>query len=90
MSRATDAAFDALHALLADSMTDELRRNWERSRLPKDDENYEPLSPKLLGVIRAFLKDNGVDSPATSKRFDGLIGQLRDMDPDELANSRPI
>lgn len=100
MNRATDDAFNVLHAILADSMTDELRRNWERAKKPRmiPDENgelklnpeWEPLSPKLLGVIRAFLKDNGVDSPATSKRFDGLIGQLRDMDPDELANSRPI
>ena len=101
MSRATDEAFDLLHAILADSMTDELRRNWERAKKPRtipDGENgelklnpeWEPLSPKLLGVIRAFLKDNGVDSPATSKRFDGLVSQLRDMDPDELANTRPI
>jgi hypothetical protein len=102
MSRATDQAFDALHALLIDSMADELRRNWERAKKPRmiPDPNdatklvlnpeWEPLSPKLLGVIRAALKDNGIDTPATSKRFDSLLGQLKDMDPDEMANLRPI
>lgn len=80
MSRATDSALDALHALAAESMTDELRRNLERAKLPKDDPNYEPLSPKLLGVIRAFLKDNGIDIPESSPRFNNLTDQLRNLD----------
>jgi hypothetical protein len=95
MSRATDAAFDALHALLADSMTEELRRDLERARAPRmipDPDNegklmanpeWAPLSPKLLAVIRAFLKDNGIDTPASSRRFDGLVNELRDLDLDD-------
>lgn len=97
MSRATDAAFDALHALMAGSMTEELERGINRARQPKliadpDDAErqipnpaYEPLSPKLLGVIRAFLKDNGIDAPAHSPRLNNLADQLRDMDLDEEA-----
>jgi hypothetical protein len=98
LSRATDAVFDALHALLASGMTEELERDLERARLPRmipDPDNagklmanpeWAPLSPKLLAVIRAFLKDNGIDSPAISKRFDGLVGQLRDLDLDDVAS----
>jgi hypothetical protein len=101
MSRATDAAFDALHALLADSMTEELERDLEAARKPRmipdpDDSKklitnpeWQPLSPKLMAVIRAFLKDNGIDTPATSKRFDGLTSQLRDLDLDDVAAQRP-
>jgi hypothetical protein len=89
MSRASDAALDALHALMAESMTDELRRGIERARLPKSHDDYEPLSPKLLAVIRAFLKDNGIDAPAASERFSGLASQLADLDLDEAAMQRP-
>ena len=100
MSRATDAALDALHALLAESMTEELERAIERARLPvmiPDPDNegkrirnpeYEPLSPKLLAVIRATLKDNGIDIPSTSKRFNPLVDQLRDLDLDDAAAER--
>lgn len=94
MARATDDLLDGLHGLMAESMSDELRRGLERARLPKrivdpDDPtgrktipnpDYEPLSPKLLGVIRAFLKDNGIDAPAASQRFSPLVEQLRDME----------
>jgi hypothetical protein len=83
MSRATDAAFDELHALLVDGMTDELRENIRRSKLPKCDEEYEPLNTRLLATIRATLKDNGIDTPAASRRFDGLTQQLRDLDLDD-------
>lgn len=92
--KASTDAMDLLHGLMAASMTDELRRGLERAKNPpricKDGElvanpDYEPLSPKLLGVIRAFLKDNGIDSPASSPRFNGLVDKLRDMNPDELA-----
>lgn len=78
-------------------MTEELGRDLERARQPRmildpDDPEqkrmivnpeWAPLSSKLLGVIRAFLKDNGIDSPSASKRFDGLVGQLRDLDLDD-------
>lgn len=99
MARATNDAADALHGLMAEAQAEELKRNLERSRLPKripDPEDptgkktipnpdYEPLSPKLLGVIRAWLKDNGIDAPASSPRFSSLTDQLRTMTVDEDA-----
>lgn len=93
--RATDAALDALHALMASAQAEELTRALERARLPKrlpDPEDprktipnpeYAELSPKLLGVIRAFLKDNGIDAPTTSERFSPLVEQLRGLNVDE-------
>lgn len=96
-NRATDASLDALHALLADAQAEELRRSLDRARKPKTlrDEDgklipnpeFEPLSPKLLGVIRAFLKDNGIDAPAASPRFNDLVDQLRDLPIDEMASA---
>lgn len=98
--KATTDAMDFLHGLMADSMTDELRRAWERAKAPKlitvgegkekrtiVNPEYEPLSPKLLGVIRAFLKDNGIDAPASAPRFNALVDKLRDLDPEELGQS---
>jgi hypothetical protein len=82
---------------MAEAQAEELHRALERSRLPKripdpdptkrgtiPNPDYEPLSPKLLGVIRAFLKDNGIDAPASSPRFSGLVDQLRDLRVDEM------
>lgn len=86
---------------MAESMTEELERGLKRARQPKliaDPEDatkqipnpaYEPLSPKLMGVIRAFLKDNGIDAPAHAPRFNALTDKLRDMDLDEEASRLP-
>lgn len=94
LSRATDRVLDELHGLLAASQAEELQRNLERSRLPRTipgedgkpvpNPDYEPLSPKLLAVIRAFLKDNGIDAPASAPRFDGLIRELQTINVDDL------
>jgi hypothetical protein len=97
MSRASNEALDALHGLLAGSMTDELKRAIERAKAPvmvpedpavpngpqKKNPNYEPLSPKLLAVAIKFLKDNGVDAPASSKRFSPLIEELENLNVDD-------
>lgn len=100
MSRATDAAFDALHALAVAVQTEELERNIERARLPKmipDPEDgtrkivnpdYEPLNTRLLQTAIKMLKDNGIDVPATSTRFSGLVNQLENLDLDEAAAER--
>lgn len=101
MSRASDAAFDALHALFVEGMTEEFKRELEAARKPRfmqdpDDATkiipnpeWAPLSAKLMAVIRATLKDNGIDVPATSKRFDGLVNELKDLDLDDVASQRP-
>jgi hypothetical protein len=97
--KATQEVMDLLHGLMAEGMTEELRRGLERASQPPrivdpDDAcktianpDYEPLSPKLLGVIRAFLKDNGIDAPASSPRFNGLIDELRDLNVEDMARA---
>lgn len=84
MSRATDEMFDALHALMAESMTDDLKR---AIKTAKKEEGT--VDPKLYSTIRAFLKDNGVDAPATAPRFNPLAQQLADLDLDEEASRLP-
>jgi hypothetical protein len=78
---------------MAEAQAEELRRNLHRARQPKmigvegkqvPNPDYEPLSPKLLAVIRAFLKDNGIDAPAASPRFNNLINELQNLSVDEL------
>lgn len=99
--KATQDSMDLLHGLMAEGMTDELRRALARAAQPPripdpadetgkafiENPDYSPLSPKLLGVVRAFLKDNGIDAPASSPRFNSLVAELRDLDPDEMARA---
>lgn len=92
MARATDDALDALHGLMADAQAEELRRALEAARQPRriadpadatktiPNPDYAPVSAKLFGVIRAFLKDNGIDAPAASKRFSPLVEQLKELE----------
>jgi hypothetical protein len=96
---------DMLHGLMAEGMTEELKEGIRRAKLPQmidvpDPEKpgqtqrirnpeYAPLDTKLLQVAIKFLKDNGVDTPATAERFDSLVGELRDLDLDQVALNRP-
>lgn len=73
--KATTDMMDLLHGLMAEAMTEDLKRELETVR-----ENGGTVSPKLYGVIRAFLKDNGIDAPASSPRFSPLVDQLRSID----------
>ena len=83
MSRATPDALDALHGLLAGAIADELKAAMER----KDEHgNPVPVPAALLNAAMKFLKDNGIDAPASSSRFDPIVNQLRDLDPDELGH----
>lgn len=54
MTRATDNALDALHAMTADGLTSEIKRLKEAG---------EGIPPSLLAAASKFLKDNGVDRP---------------------------
>jgi hypothetical protein len=79
VSRATDQALDALHGLLSEALADSLRRAVEASRLPKDHQNYAPIPASLLLAVRQFLKDNGIDAPASSPRFNDVVDELRKL-----------
>jgi hypothetical protein len=69
MSRADDKALDGLHALVAQVLADRLRD--------------ESVSPQMLAQAIKFLKDNGVDTPASSPRISNLERALMELDPDE-------
>jgi hypothetical protein len=90
VSRASEELFDLIHSLVAGSLADELKRAAARAALPTDDANYAPLNPQLIDKARAFLKDNGIDTPAKSQRVDTLAHQLADLDlDDEAVRIRP-
>lgn len=104
MARATDATFDALHALFAESLGEELKRALEAARQPRtikkkdkdgkevdaDNPAYAPLSPQFLNQVRGFLKDNGVDAPARSERVGGLAQALQDLEDADLMVDRHV
>jgi hypothetical protein len=96
VSRASSDALDALHGLLANAQAEELQRALERARLPrtitekvdgqdvvKPNPAYAPLDTKLLAVAIKFLKDNGIDAPAASPRFNGIVEELQKLNVDD-------
>lgn len=70
MSRASSDALDALHALVAETIAKSLRG--------------DNVEAKDIAVAIKFLKDNGIDAPASSPRFSGIVDQLKNLDVDEL------
>lgn len=72
MSRATENALDALHAKVAEVLTDALK-------------DKEKATPAMISQALKFLKDNHVDAPAKSKRLQDLTSALDDLDTDEAA-----
>lgn len=76
MSRAKSSALDKLHELVAAVLTEQLQ-------------GEEGPSPQMISQAIKFLKDNGIDAPATSKRFADLSLALDDLDLDEEASRLP-
>ena len=68
MARASEEALSALHNLVADSLSAQIKAATESG---------EPIPPALLAQAIKFLKDNGIDSPA-------LKGSKVDTLKDEL------
>lgn len=92
MSRASVDALDALHALLAGTLKDELEAAIARSKpriVDGTEKPGDPISPQLLDKVMKFLKDNGVDAPAKSARVSDLASTLGSLDLDEVAAARP-
>ncbi|PXA70415.1 hypothetical protein DMC25_27080 [Caulobacter sp. D4A] len=73
--RASEAALDALHGLLAGALKDEL----EAAMLASKTENT-PINPQLLDKVMKFLAQNGVDTPQAAPRVDALAATLQDID----------
>lgn len=72
MSRATTETVDELHGLVAEVLTASLQS--------------DEVSPQMLAQAIKFLKENGIDAPATSKRMQDLTSALDDLDEDATAH----
>lgn len=86
MSRATEDLLDTLHGLLAESLLSELKQ--AKADASKVGEDRKPINPQLLDKVMKFLQLNGVDAPAKSPRLSNLIGELRDLDLDQVGSER--
>ena len=71
-TRATSAALDALHAKVADVLVKGLAG--------------DEVSPQMIAQAIKFLKENGIDAPATSQRMQDLGAALDDLDMDAAAH----
>ena len=87
MSRATNDLFDQLHSLLAGTLLDELIAARKRAEPDADGNPGDPISPQLLDKIMKFLKDNGIDAPASNKPVNDLAQTLGALDLEDEANS---
>jgi len=79
MARANADLMDLIHGLVADSLRQELERAYEAK-----DENDQPLpiNPQLLDKAMKFLKDNGIDAPASNAKVDNLANKLASLNVD--------
>lgn len=80
-TRATDAVFDELHLLTAETIMAEIKRCRDAK---------EPVPPALLAQASKFLKDNGIDSPARAAKVrDVLAGDMPDFDAADMHSGAP-
>lgn len=84
MSRALESALDALHAMAADVLADELRRGIARAEAEPDNPQMA-VNPQLIDKVLKFLTQNGVNAPVSAPRVDALAAQLADLDLDDHA-----
>jgi len=71
-------ALGELHALLASSLSDEVKR-YQREN--------EPIPPALLAQVIKFLKDNGIEAvEANGNPLEALTGVLPFPTDSELSN----
>lgn len=82
MGRAGSDLMDMIHGLVADGLSQELRRAMSAT---DEDGNPVPINPQLLDKAMKFLKDNGIDAPKSSPKVDSLAAQLADLDLDDVA-----
>lgn len=78
--RASDELLDTLHSLVAGTLADELKA----ARDAKDENGKpKPVPASLILAAMKFLKDNGIDAPASSPRLGTLASELKSLDLDE-------
>lgn len=86
MTRGTNEQFDELHSLTLTILTTMLR-SAEKGMLVDEEGNVTMPPPALLAQAIKFLKENGIDKPATtSKKEDTLKDAMPDFDELEGGN----
>lgn len=92
MSRASSKQADALHALVAEALIEQIQA-WKAGRLVdmgKEGEWVKVFPPALLAQAIKFLKDNGINSPGVSgSKIDRLARTLPSLDDlDQVTSAR--
>lgn len=83
--RALEAALDAMHGLVAEALTTELRSHLRLLEETKDSDEPYMIPPQFLDKVLKFLASNGVNAPRSSPKVDTLAMELNDLDLDDLA-----
>lgn len=83
MSRAAERELDALHGVVATILKDAITP--EVIDLGEGKKKVVYPSPQMIAQAIKFLKDNGIDAPAKSKRMSDLASALDDLDTDDAA-----
>ncbi|WP_445978417.1 hypothetical protein [Stenotrophomonas muris] len=79
MSRASEEAADALHALTFEVIQQEIQGYRDRN---------EPVPPALIGQAIKLLKDNGIESPVRAKKaHDSMAPHLPDFGPEDAVGA---
>ncbi|MEG2312591.1 hypothetical protein [Brevundimonas sp.] len=84
MSRASEAALDALHGQVATILSEELDRALARSQADPENEN-KAVSSALLSQALKFLAQAGVTAPAASQRRESVASRLKEIGVDPSA-----
>ena len=80
MSKATEDTLDELHGLHAETLLDTLRK-YKEGLILDDDGIVQTPPPAFLAQVGKFLKDNGIDRPAsTVDTVDVLAGEMPEFD----------
>lgn len=75
LGRATQSDLEELHGLLAEVLVNEIRKQRAKSGGRRNG------SSRFMGVALAFLKLNGITTPAASQRaIDELLSEMPDLD----------
>ena len=87
MGRATDDSLSALHGILADALVAEIHAAQHRTECAECGQR-PGIPPTLLAQAIKFLKDNGIDQPATGgSKVDTLKEAMPDFDQLEAAGN---
>ncbi len=88
--RALEAALDAMHGLVAESLITELQMHLRLLRAGENSDEPYMIPPQFLDKVLKFLAQNGINAPKQAPRVDALAATLADLDLDAEATRRPI